>query len=103
VSGRVRRGLVTVGTCSTRSGKCRYMFGDVGLVSGLVQRSGNSVIDVFTEVVLVSELVRRGWVSVGTCHERSVYCRDMFGEVGLVSGRVRRCRLSVGTCSARSD
>jgi len=33
VSALVRRGRLIVGTCSTRSDNCRYMFDEVGLVS----------------------------------------------------------------------
>jgi len=38
MSVHVRRGRLSVGTCSTRSGKCRYVVGEVGLVSGHVLR-----------------------------------------------------------------
>jgi len=38
MSGRVRRGRLSVGTCSTRTDKCRDVSGDVGLVSGCVRR-----------------------------------------------------------------
>jgi len=61
VPGHVRRGQVSVGTCSARSGWCRDVFGNVGLVSGLV---------------------RQGRVSVGTFSARSNYFRDLFEEVG---------------------
>jgi len=67
--------------CSTMSVKCRYVFNEVGLVSGLFCRSR---------------------VSIATCPEWSAYCRDLFGEVVLESVHVRRCRLIVGTCSVRS-
>jgi len=43
VSERVRLGRFFVRTCSSRSGKCRYEFGEVGLGSGLVRRSRFSV------------------------------------------------------------
>jgi len=66
----------------------------------------------------VSGIVRRSWVSVGTCSAKSAlcrdvhgeeglfvgtspaksaYCRDMYCEVGLMSGHVRGGRLSVAT------
>jgi len=64
----VRRGLVSVETCSASSALCRDVFGEVGLVS---------------------VRVRRGRVSVGTCSAKSGFCRDLFGEVGLLSGLVR--------------
>jgi len=38
VSGRVRCGNVSVGTCSAMSGYCRDVFDEVGLVSGRVRR-----------------------------------------------------------------
>jgi len=38
VSVRVRRGRVSVETCSPRYGYCRDVFGDVRLVSGYVRR-----------------------------------------------------------------
>jgi len=47
---------------------CLYAFGEVGLVSGLVQRSR------FIEA---------------TYPARSLFCRVMCGDVGFVSGRVR--------------
>jgi len=59
VSIRFRRGLISVGTCSTRSGNFRYVFDEVGLVSGLVR-----------EVGLVSGHDRRGRLNVGTCSAR---------------------------------
>jgi len=34
VSGRVRRGRLSVGTCSEKSAYCPDVFGEVGLVSG---------------------------------------------------------------------
>jgi len=68
MSVRVLRGRLSVGTCSTRLGNCRYAFGEVGLVSGFVRRSR---------------------VSVGTFPKMSASCRDVFGVVGLVSGLVR--------------
>jgi len=58
---------------------CLYVFGEVGLVTGLV---------------------RRGRVIVGMCSARSALCRDLFGEVWLMSRRVRRGRLSIRMCSA---
>jgi len=79
VSGRDRRRLFGVGTCSAMSAKCKDWFDKVGLV--LVR-------------------VRRGRISVGTCSTRSDLCRAVFGEVG--SGRVRRGFLTVETCSAMS-
>jgi len=111
VSGRVRRVRINVRTCSTRLGRCRYAFDDVGLVTGLVR-----------EVGLLSGLVRRGRLNVGTCSARLCYfagtcpaksdlCLDVFGNVGLLSALfrnvclvsvlVRRGRLSVGKCLAR--
>jgi len=39
MSVRVRRVRLSVGTCSKRLGKCRYAFGEVGLVTGLDRRS----------------------------------------------------------------
>jgi len=38
MSVRVRRGRLSVGTCSTMTGKCLYVVGEVGLVSGHVRR-----------------------------------------------------------------
>jgi len=58
--------------------------------------------DVFGEVGLVSGLVRRGRVNVGSCSAKSAFCQDVYGEVCLESGRVRRRRLIVETCSTRS-
>jgi len=58
---RVRRGLVSVGTCSARTGYS---------------------LDVFGEVVVLSGLFRRCRLSVGTCSERSVYCQYLFNEYG---------------------
>jgi len=49
-SGRVQRGRVIVGTCSSKWSYKRVLFDDVGLVS---------------------VLVRRGRVSLGTCWEKS--------------------------------
>jgi len=60
----VRRGLVSVETCSARSALCRDVFGEVGLVS-------------------VS--FRRGRDSVGTCTSRSDLCQAVCGDVGLLS------------------
>jgi len=37
MSVRVRRGRQSVGTCSSKSGECRYMFGEEGLLSGHVR------------------------------------------------------------------
>jgi len=48
------------------------------------------------EVGLLSQLVGRSRLIVGTFMAMSAYCRDVFGEVGLVSGRVQRGRLIVG-------
>jgi len=62
-------------------GKCSYVFGEVDLVSGLVRRSR---------------------IIVGTFSARSAFCRNVFDEVGFVPVRVRRSRLIVGTCSAWS-
>jgi len=76
VSELFRRCRLSVGSSSTKSCKCRDVFGVVGFLSGPE---------------------RRGRVNVGTCSLRSILCQDVFGEVGLVSGRVRRSRLSVGT------
>jgi len=78
VSVSVRRGRLSVGTCSSRTGSNRYEFAEVGLVSGRVRRVG-----------LVSGRVLRGRLSVGTCPERLAYRRDLFGDVGLLSGIVR--------------
>jgi len=50
MSVRVRRFRLIVETCSTKLDKCRFAFGEVGIVSALV---------------------RRCWVSVGTCPEKS--------------------------------
>jgi len=58
---------------------CRYMFVEVGLVSGLV---------------------RQCRVCVGMFSARPSYIPDLFGKVGLLSVRVRRGRLSAGTCLA---
>jgi len=55
--------------------KCRYVFSEVGLVSGLVWR-----------IRLI----------VGTCTASSAYSRDVFSEVGLVSGRVRKGLVNLG-------
>jgi len=81
--GRVRRGLLTVGTSSTRSGACRYVFGEVSLVSGSVRRgfhlSGHVRRGRFSD-----GHVRRGRVNVGTCSAMSVYSRDVFGDVGVL-------------------
>jgi len=54
--GRVRRGRVTVGTCSVRSGYCQDVIGEDGYYW-----------DVFGEVWFVSERVRRSRLCVGTC------------------------------------
>jgi len=43
MSGLVRRGRLIVVTCSARSGYCRVVFGEVGLLSGLVRRCPVSV------------------------------------------------------------
>jgi len=60
VSVRVRQGRLSVGTFSTRSGNNRYVFGEVGLLSGLFGEvwllSG-----LFGEIGLVSGCVRRVW------------------------------------------
>jgi len=58
------------------SGNCRYVLGEVGLVSGLVRWSQ---------------------LSDGTCSAWSAYCRDVIDEVGLVWGRGWRRRLKFGT------
>jgi len=63
VSGRVRRGLVNVGTCTARFSLCRYVFGEVSLVPGRQ---------------------RRGRVIVGTFSAKSGRSWDVFGDVGLV-------------------
>jgi len=57
----VRRGRVSVGTCSAKSGYCRDVIGDVGLVSGLV---------------------RQGRASVVICTAWSILCRELFDDVG---------------------
>jgi len=72
------------------SASCRELFGKVRLASVM-----------YGEVGLVSGLIRLGRVSVGMCSTKSALCRDLFDEVVLVSGRVGRGRVSVGTCSAR--
>jgi len=54
---------------------CRYVFGVVGLVSGIVHR---------------------GRVIIIMCSARSAYIRDWFGNVRLVSVSVRRIRLKSG-------
>jgi len=55
--------------------------------------------DVFGVVELVSGLVRRGRVNVGTCSAKLALCQDVIGEVCLEWRRVRGGRLGVGTCS----
>jgi len=72
----IRRSRIRVGTFSARSGWCRKVPDEVGLVSGNV---------------------RQCRLYVETCSGKSVYCRDVFGEVGLVSGRFRRGRYIDGT------
>jgi len=61
VSGRVRRGRFSVGTCSAKSAYCRDMSEEVGYCR-----------DVNGEVLLVWGRVRRGRLSGGTCSTRSV-------------------------------
>jgi len=95
VSGRVRQRRVSFGTCTSRFSYSRDVFGEVWFVSGRVLEVG-LLPDVLDDVGLLSVHIRRGRVNVGTCSEKSVYCRDLFGNVGLVSVRVRRIRLSVG-------
>jgi len=56
---------------------------------------------VFGEVGLVSGLVRPDLVRVVTLKAMSSLFWVLFGEVGFVPGRVRRGRLIVGTCLAR--
>jgi len=91
VPGRVRRGRVSVGTFSAKSGYSRDVFGDVGVVSERVRRCR-----------ILSAFVRHSRFSVGTCSIWSGMCRDVFGEVGLGSGHVRRGVVFVGTCPALS-
>jgi len=77
---RVRRGRLSVVTCSAKSGQCR---------------------DVFVDVWFVTERVRRSRICVGTYPAGLVYFLDLFGYVALESGLVQRGRLCVGTCSTR--
>jgi len=60
LSGRVRRGRLSVGMCSASSAYCRAF----SVKSGLCR-------DVFGEVLLVSGRVRRNRISVGTCPAKS--------------------------------
>jgi len=57
---------------------------------------------VFGEVGLVSGLVRAGLIGVGTRSAMLALCPDFIGKVGLVSLRVRRGRLNVRNCSTRT-
>jgi len=50
---------------------CRYVFGEFGLVAGLVRRSQ-----------LSSGRVWPGRLNVGTCSAMSRVCRYLLGEVG---------------------
>jgi len=43
MSVRVRRVRLSVGTCSKMLGKCRYAFGELGFVPGLLRQSLVSV------------------------------------------------------------
>jgi len=81
VSGSVRIDRLSVGTCSPRSGNCLDLFGVVGIVSGKrLWRSGLCRY-VFGEVILLSGDVgevrlqsgrfRRGRFIVGTCSAMS--------------------------------
>jgi len=79
VSGRVRRGRFFAGSCSTKSVYCRYVFGEVVLVSGHVRRGR-----------LMSGRDRRGRVIVGMCSANSAFCRALISEVLLASGLFRR-------------
>jgi len=88
VTGRVRRGRISVGTCSSRSDLCWAVFGEVDFVSGQ-----------YDEVFLLSRRVRRVVVNVVTCSAMSSYYRDFSGKVRLVLVGVRPGRISVGTYS----
>jgi len=57
---------------------CRYVFGEVGLMSGFVRRGRFSV----GTCPAKSGRIQRSFLSVGTCAERSVFCRNIFGEAG---------------------
>jgi len=59
LSGRVRRGFLSVGTCSARTAKCRDVSGDVGIGSGHFGR---------------------GWFIVWTFSARLVCYRVVFGR-----------------------
>jgi len=63
MSERVRRGRFIARSCLSKSGLCRYVFGEVGIFSGRVRRCRLIV----GKVGLVSVRVRRGRVCVGTC------------------------------------
>jgi len=89
VSGLVRRGLVFVGICSSRSAYCRGLFGEVFLESGRVRVCRFSVGVFLGKVGDLSLRVRRGRISVGTCSTRTGNCLYVFGEVGFVSGLVQ--------------
>jgi len=65
VSGRVGRGRLFVGTCASRSCKCRDVFVEMGLNSGRVRRSRISV-GTCPGGRLKSGRDRRGLVSLGT-------------------------------------
>jgi len=92
-------------------GNCRYAFGEVGLFSGLVQRSrvsdamcpASSLYCQYMsgDVGFVSGLVRQCMFYVVICPALSASCRDLFVEVVLLSGLLRRGRLSVGKFSER--
>jgi len=65
LSGRVQRGWLSVGTCSTRLGKGRYAFGEVGYLPRLFQRSRVS-----------DATCRRGRNIVWICPAMSASCRE---------------------------
>jgi len=102
VSGLFRRSRRNVGTCTSRSVKCRYAFGEVGLATGLVLRVRVGAGMCSASFNLVSGHVRRGRCSVATCPARSLHIRDISGDDVFVSGLVRHSPIIVRTCSAWS-
>jgi len=70
MSVRVRRIRLIVGTCSPRSGKCRDVFGEVGLGSGRVRRGRFCVGTCSAWSVCVGRVLRSR-ISVVTCPARS--------------------------------